>query len=76
MPIYERPEVTGYRDVDEIIGFITDDTPKSKVGVGRGQKQVDYIPTKNFKIAVDKEKVLANGSVSKDRADRIAAVHA
>jgi hypothetical protein len=71
VPIYERPEVIGYRDVDEIIGFITDDTPKSKVGVGRGQKQVDYIPTKNFKITVDKEKVLANGTVPKDREDRI-----
>lgn len=71
VPIYERPEVTGFRDVDEIIGFVADDTPKSKVGVGQGRKQVDYIPTKNFKITVDKAKVLANGTVPKDREDRI-----
>jgi hypothetical protein len=71
VPIYERPEVTGFRDVDEIIGFVKDDTPKSKVGIGQGQKQVDYIPTKNFKITVDKAQVLANGTVPKDRADRI-----
>ena len=71
VPIYERPEVTGFRDVDEIIGFVMDDTPKSKVGVGQGRKQVDYIPSKNFKISVDKQKVLANGTVSQDRADRI-----
>lgn len=71
VPIYERPEVTGFRDVDEIIGFVIDDTPKSKVGIGQGQKQVDYIPTKNFKVSVDKEKVLANGTVSKENADRI-----
>ena len=71
VPIYERPEVTGFRDVDEIIGFVADDTPKSKVGVGQGRKQVDYIPSKNFKITVDKAKVLANGTVSQDRADRI-----
>jgi len=71
VPIYERPEVTGFRDVDEIIGFVADDTPKSKVGVGQGRKQVDYIPSKNFRITVDKEKVLANGTVSADRADRI-----
>ena len=60
VPIYERPGVTGFRDVDEIIGFVADDTPKSKVGVGQGQKQVDYIPSKNLKITVDKAKVLAN----------------
>lgn len=71
VPIYERPEVTGFRDVDEIIGFVADDTPKSKVGVGQGRKQVDYIPTKNFKITVDKAKVLANGTVPKDREDRV-----
>ncbi len=71
VPIYERPEVTGFRDVDEIIAFVADDTPKSKVGVGQGRKQVDYIPSKNFKITVDKAKVLANGTVTQDRADRI-----
>ncbi|MCO6499582.1 MAG: DUF2723 domain-containing protein [Vicingus serpentipes] len=71
LPIYEKPGVTGYRDVDEIIAFVIDDTPKSKVGVGQGQNQVDYIPTKNFKISVDKATVLANGTVSPDKADRI-----
>jgi hypothetical protein len=71
VPIYERPGVNGYRDVDEIIGFVADDTPKSKVGVGQGAKQVDYIPTKKFKISVDKQKVLSNGTVPIDRKDRI-----
>lgn len=70
VPLYEKPGVTGFRDVDEIIGFVADDTPKSKVAL-QGNKQVDYIPTKNFKVTVDKQKVLANGTVSKDRADRI-----
>ena len=71
LPIYEKPGVKGYRDVDEIIAFVTDDTPKSKVNVGQDQKLVDYIPTKNFKITADKAAVLANGTVSKDRANRI-----
>lgn len=71
IPIYERPGVTGFRDVDEIIGFVQDDTQQSKVGVGANQKQVDYIPTRNFMLTVDKAKVLANGTVSKDKADRI-----
>ncbi|PCJ25160.1 MAG: hypothetical protein COA97_08425 [Flavobacteriales bacterium] len=71
IPIYERPGVTGFRDVDEMIAFVIDDTPKSKVGVGQNRKQVDYLPSKNFKITVDKAKVLANGTVSKENANRI-----
>lgn len=70
VPIYERPGVTGYRDVDEIVSFVADDSPKSKVAL-QGNKQVDYIPTKNFKVTVDKEKVLANGTVSEKNADRV-----
>ena len=71
VPIYEKEGVKGFVDVKEIISFVADDSPKSKVSIGQGQKQVDYIPSKNFKISVDKQAVLANGTVSKDRADRI-----
>tara|TARA_B100000809_G_scaffold265484_1_gene324459 strand:+ start:194 stop:3271 length:3078 start_codon:yes stop_codon:yes gene_type:complete len=71
LPIYERPEVKGFRDVDEMIAFVADDTPKSKVGVGQGRKQVDYFPTKNFSLSVDKATVLANGTVSAEDEARI-----
>jgi len=71
LPVYERPEVKGFRDVDEMIAFVADDTPKSKVGVGQGRKQVDYFPTKNFSLSVDKATVLANGSVSPENESRI-----
>ncbi|MDG1476607.1 MAG: DUF2723 domain-containing protein [Vicingaceae bacterium] len=71
LPIYERPEVKGFRDVDEMIAFIADDTPKSKVGVGQGRKQVDYFPTKNFKLTVDRATVIENGTVSKENEPRI-----
>ena len=71
VPISERPEVTGYRDVDEIIAFVTDDTPKSKIGVGQGRRQVDYIPTKKFKISVDKDYIIANKLVPKDKENQI-----
>lgn len=67
--VYDRG-IEGHTDVDEIIKFITDDSPKSKI-TGNNNKQIDYLPTKKFKISVDKEVVLANGTVSKDKADRI-----
>ena len=69
LPIYDRG-IEGFIDVDEAIDFVLDDSPKSKVTVGSG-KQVDYFPTKNFSLKVDKATVLANGTVSADRADRV-----
>ena len=66
---YDR-NIPGYTDVDEVMKFVADDSPKSKIS-GRDNKQIDYIPTRKFKVSVDKEKVLANGTVSSDRADRI-----
>lgn len=66
---YDR-KIPGYTDVDQIIKFVEDDSPKSKIA-GRDNKQMDYIPTRKFKITVNKQQVLANGTVSKDRADRI-----
>ena len=67
--VYDRG-IEGHTDVDEIIKFVADDSPKSKI-TGNNNKQIDYLPTKKFKISVDKEVVLANGTVSKDKADRV-----
>lgn len=67
--VYDRG-LEGHTDVDEIIKFVADDSPKSKI-TGNNNKQIDYLPTKKFKISVDKEVVLANGTVSKDKADRV-----
>jgi Protein O-mannosyl-transferase TMEM260-like len=66
---YDR-NISGFTDVDEIIKFVQDDSPKSKIA-GRDNTPMDYIPTKSFKISVDKEKVIASGAIPKDRVDRI-----
>lgn len=68
LPIFEK--VSGYVDVDKVIDFVENDTPQSKIALNTGKK-VDYIPTKNFKISVDKQMILDSGIVSADRADRI-----
>lgn len=67
--VYDRG-LEGHTDVDELIKFITDDSPKSKIS-GNNNKQMDYLPTKKFKVSVDKNKVLENGTVPKDKADRV-----
>lgn len=70
LPVYERKQIKGHIDVDDLIDFIKSDNQQTKIPVGTGEK-IDYIPTKKLKIAVDKEKVLANGTVPADKADQI-----
>ncbi|MFT5666886.1 MAG: hypothetical protein ACI9DK_001071 [Vicingaceae bacterium] len=70
LPVYERKQISGYTDVDDLIDFIRSDNPQTKIPVGTGEK-IDYIPTKKLKISVDKAKVLANGTVPQERADQI-----
>ncbi len=43
----------GAIDVDDIIKFVESDDLKTKLPIGGG-KQVDFIPTKSFKVKVDK----------------------
>ena len=70
VPVFEKQGVKGHIDVDEIIAFVADDNRKSKIAM-QGNKLSDYIPTKNFRVSVDKQKVVANGTVPKEKADRI-----
>lgn len=70
LPVYERKEVKGHIDIDDLIDFIKSENPQTKVRVGSGER-IDYIPTKKLKISVDKEKVLANGTVTQEEADQI-----
>jgi hypothetical protein len=52
----------------DIVKYITDD--KNKVKLGNGQK-VNVIPVRNFKVKVDKEKILNSGLVDSKDADLI-----
>ncbi|MAC93995.1 MAG: hypothetical protein CMC96_00695 [Flavobacteriales bacterium] len=70
LPVYQRDQIKGHIDVQDLINFILSDNQQTKVSVGNGRK-IDYIPSKKLKIKVDKEKVLANGTVPADMADQI-----
>jgi hypothetical protein len=59
-----------FADLDAIIGFITNDDDRYKQTVQGGQK-VNYLPTRNFRIKVDKAAVLRNGVVEEKDADKI-----
>jgi hypothetical protein len=60
--------IKGNIPLRELIDFIADD--RNKLETGNGQK-IDYFPTNNFRIPVDKDKVLSNGTVSRNMSERV-----
>jgi hypothetical protein len=57
-----------FYDLKEIIAFIASDDPRTKIP---NNPDLDFYPTKKFSIPVDQEKVIANGTVRPEMADRI-----
>lgn len=66
--IVERIE--GPITVDQLIDFIGDDSKSSKIRVDENE-WIDYIPCRTIRVPVDKQKVLANGTVKPEDADLI-----
>lgn len=61
VPFFDK-KLAGYADLDKVITFIGDDRQSAKLPVQSGE-YINYFPTKNLKIPVDKNLVLANGTV-------------
>ncbi len=55
----------GYSDISKVVEFMGKDQTASRNG------QITYLPTKNISIPVDKNKVLANGTVNPSDTGRI-----
>jgi len=70
LPVVDRKELTGYTDVEKIIDFVNSDSPQTKVPVGSGQS-INFVPTKRLRIKVDKKKMVDNGTIKKEDADKI-----
>lgn len=71
LPVYERKQIKGHIDVDDLMDFIRREDANTKLPINNGADRIDYVPTKNLKITVDKQKVLANGTVPAEKADQI-----
>ncbi len=61
VPVYER--LKDPVNLKKLIDFVADDNPKTKIRT-QMDNSMDYLPARNFIIPVDKEKVLANHTVS------------
>lgn len=57
-------------NIKQLIEFINNEDPATKYRFGDGVER-DYIPSRKVRIPVDKEKVLANGTVKPEDADKI-----
>lgn len=68
--IYIVDRVNDFVDVKQVVDFIADDTDRSKLRVSGG-RQIDFIPTNKFRLRVDSEKVVQNGTVSPELRDQI-----
>jgi len=58
-----------YFSLKKLMDFVASEDPNTKYPTSRGS--VEYFPTKNFSIPVDKELVLKNGTVPKSMADSV-----
>jgi tetratricopeptide (TPR) repeat protein len=58
-----------YYNLKQLMNFVASDDPQTKFQSSRGN--LEYFPTKNLSIPVDKETVLKNGTVPQNLADSI-----
>lgn len=68
--VYITDRIKDFTNIDDIMRFVASDDPKTKLGSARGGA-VDYIPTKKFRLTVEKETVLQNGTVKPEDANKI-----
>ena len=64
-------KIQGNSELKEVFDFITSDDPQVKVQTQAGDN-VNYLPTKNFKITVDPDEVVKSGVVTPDQKSKLA----
>lgn len=69
IPFYDR-KIAGYISVRELIDFVASEDPQNKLQT-QGGKDISYLPTKKMSVPVDSAKVLKNGTVLPELANRI-----
>jgi hypothetical protein len=70
VPFYERGGLEGATELSDVINFIASEDSRTKLPLNDGSS-INYSPTKNLKLTINKEYLLRNGLVRRDLADRI-----
>ena len=69
LPFYDRG-MKGAVELKDLVDFMGSDDPKAQARTNNGE-MVNYYPTKNLRLTINKDEVLANKVVSADKADQI-----
>jgi hypothetical protein len=65
---YNDAKIPGSVEISDIFDFVSSDDPRTKVQYQSGES-ANYLPTKNFKMTINKDEVIKNGVVPEsDRA--------
>jgi len=68
--VYINERIPEYVPVDQAIDFVVSEDARTKIQVGQNE-WIDYLPSNKFIVPVDAEKVIANGTVKPEDADKI-----
>ncbi|MBU8892610.1 MAG: DUF2723 domain-containing protein [Bacteroidales bacterium] len=68
--VYINERINEYVEIDQAIDFVVSEDVRTKLQVGQNE-WIDYLPTNKFIVPVDAEKVIANGTVKPEDADKI-----
>jgi hypothetical protein len=70
---YNDAKIPGSLELKDVFDFITSDNKQAKAQFQNGD-EVNYLPTKNFKLTVNADEVIKNNVVTADKKDRITPV--
>jgi hypothetical protein len=68
VPIVERKKSDAHINVKDLVDFVLDESKQEMFGAGQ---KMNYFPTRNFRVPVDSAKVVSNGTILPDYADRV-----
>ena len=68
---YNDAKIPGYVELKDVFDFISSDDKRTMVQY-QGGEYGNYLPTKNFKITINKDNIIKNGVVQPDQQDKIA----
>jgi len=70
VPVIEMDQIKGAQELKDVVNFIASDSEKTKWSYGSTAK-LNFIPTKNLKITINKNELISKGLVPEDMQDKI-----
>ena len=67
---YDDRKIPGFTELSDVFDFISSDNPATMVQYQNGEN-LNYLPTKNFKITINKDEVIKNGVVPDSQRSRL-----